>query len=198
MNRPGNGFTLVEVMIAVVIIGLLSAIAVPSFRKIQLNANSARVINDLRVFSGNFQQYNLAHGYWPEAQPAGTLPPEMDGYINRSSFEGTNALRSYWKWEVFDDVVGIGMTPPASVLPILQLVDERFDDGSLTSGRLRIQSGSYAEVEEQSEAGPNLPTNASDTAHAVIAKIFAAKNPDVVTSGGGSEGSGFIYIVGLR
>ncbi len=198
MQKGGKGFTLVEIMIAVVIIGLLAAIAVPSFRKIQLNASSARIMNDLRVFSGNFQQFNLAYGYWPESQVAGVLPDEMEGYISRDSFELRNAIHCYWKWEVFDAVVGIGMTPPATALPILQMVDDRFDDGSLATGRLRIQSGSYAESNDTTggTTSPGLPDNASDTAHSVIAKVFASKNPEIVEAAQtGSEGAGFIYVV---
>lgn len=202
MQPRGKGFTLVEIMVVVAIIGLLASIAVPSYRKVQLNSGAARVANDLRVFSSAFQRFNLEFGYWPEAQPAGTLPPEMDGYINRDNFEARNPLRCKWKWEVYDHIVGIGMEPPLAALPILELVDQRFDDGSLASGRLRIQSGSFSSGDggggKGKGAGPKLPDSASDTAHSVIAKIFAGKGMDPgggEGGSGGSEGTGFIYIV---
>lgn len=213
MEGAGKGFTLVEIMVAVAVIGLLASIAVPSFRKVQLNSSAARVMNDLRVYSGAFQRFNLEFGYWPEPQPAGTLPAEMDGYINRQSFELRNSLRCQWKWEVFDHVVGIGMEPPLATLPVLELVDERFDDGSLASGRLRIQSGSFSAASGgnagkgggKGGGGPSLPDNASDTAHSVIAKIFAGKGAaGGGESGGGGvgeappEGTGFIYIVDVN
>ncbi len=207
MSGRGKGFTLVEIMVAVAIIGLLASIAVPSFRRVQLNANAARAMNDLRVYSSAFQRYNLEFGDWPKAQVAGKLPNEMEGYINRDSFEARNTLRSYWKWEVYDHVVGIGVEPPAAALPILELVDKRFDDDSLLSGRLRIQSGSFPTESGgggpgKGGKGPTLPDQASDTAHSVIAKIFAGKVPGASDGGssseGQAEGSGFIYIVDVN
>lgn len=52
-----RGFTLVEIMIVVFIIGLLVAMAVPSFLRMRLDANEALVRADLRVFSTANESY---------------------------------------------------------------------------------------------------------------------------------------------
>jgi prepilin-type N-terminal cleavage/methylation domain-containing protein len=44
-----KGFTLVEIMVVAAILGLITAIAIPSIRKIQLKAKATALINDLRV-----------------------------------------------------------------------------------------------------------------------------------------------------
>ena len=56
-NKSKKGFTLVEIMIVVVIIGLLAAMAIPAFNKIRESASDKAVTNDARQLAGAAQQY---------------------------------------------------------------------------------------------------------------------------------------------
>src|SRR5881296_1690798 len=57
-NRKA-GFTLVEIMIVVAIIGLLAAIAIPNFVKARETAQLNSIVNNLRILEGAKDQWAL-------------------------------------------------------------------------------------------------------------------------------------------
>jgi len=61
-TRSNKGFTLVEIMIVVVIIGLLAAMAIPAFQKVRQNSQDKAVLNNARQLSAAADQYYLEQG----------------------------------------------------------------------------------------------------------------------------------------
>src|SRR5450830_1764065 len=57
-----KGFTLVEIMIVVAIIGLLAAIAIPSFMRARMTSQKNACINNLRQIEAAKDQYALENG----------------------------------------------------------------------------------------------------------------------------------------
>src|ERR1044072_7906422 len=61
-NNQVKGFTLVEIMIVVVIIGLLAAMAIPAFQKVRQSSQDKAVLNNARQLSAAADQYFLENG----------------------------------------------------------------------------------------------------------------------------------------
>jgi len=76
-NKAKKGFTLVEIMIVVVIIGLLAAMAIPAFNKIRESASEKTVVNDARQLAGAAQQYLMDN---PDVDPV-TIAVNTDGEV---------------------------------------------------------------------------------------------------------------------
>ena len=80
-----KGFTLVEIMIVVAIIGLLAAIAIPSFMRARLTSQQNACINNMRQIEAAKDQFALESGLTNGAAVAwaGTIGPDgaNGGYI---------------------------------------------------------------------------------------------------------------------
>ncbi|MFH0839916.1 MAG: prepilin-type N-terminal cleavage/methylation domain-containing protein [Candidatus Omnitrophota bacterium] len=85
------GFTLVEIMIAVSIIGLLAAIAIPNFNNARLEARESICINNMRQIDSAKEQWALENGKSSTDEPT---EAEVAAYI-RSGFPNCPANGTY-------------------------------------------------------------------------------------------------------
>ena len=81
-NRLG-GFTLVEIMIVIAIIGLLCAIAIPNYVRARADAQANVCINDMRQIDGAVQQFAIENG--KTVGYAVTYPTDLTPYIHMNA-----------------------------------------------------------------------------------------------------------------
>lgn len=135
-------------MIVVVIIGLLAALAIPAFQRVQRASQNARVINDFRVFSQAFEVYNSMNGVWPNNVGPGvvpTTPVSMANDFKVATWQAVTVIGGRWNW---DNSLGSGGSAGISIsgytCPDEQLteIDAKIDDGDLTTGNfVQVSSG---------------------------------------------------------
>lgn len=80
--RPKQGFTLIEIMVVVAIVGLLAGIAIPGFVRARTTSEKNSCLNNLRDIDGAKQQWALENNKVNGDSPANTdLTPYMKGNL---------------------------------------------------------------------------------------------------------------------
>jgi prepilin-type N-terminal cleavage/methylation domain-containing protein len=85
-NSRISGFTLVEIMIVVAIIGLLAAIAIPNFVRARTTSQVNACINNLRQIDGAKQQWALENKQAANASPG---VADLAPYLGRGAAGAT-------------------------------------------------------------------------------------------------------------
>jgi type II secretory pathway pseudopilin PulG len=135
-------------MVAVVIIGLLIVIAIPTFARIRRNAQNTRFISDLRTFAQAFEAYAMKTGTWPPNAGNGAVPTGMSGELNDASWKAVNSVGGRWNWDYKYNGITAGVS---TVLPVenddqMTQIDARIDDGNLGTGLFRKINGRYTYI----------------------------------------------------
>ena len=69
-RRRPSGFTLIELMISVTIVGILSSVALPNFRNLQLRSRQAERRTMVRMLETATEDLWVRDGRWPQGTPA--------------------------------------------------------------------------------------------------------------------------------
>ena len=97
IRKKTAGFTLVEIMIVVAIIGLLAAIAVPNFVQARTTARRNTCINNLRLISAAKDQSALENGY---AESSVLTSAEITAYLKGNAMPACAAAGTYTVYAV--------------------------------------------------------------------------------------------------
>jgi prepilin-type N-terminal cleavage/methylation domain-containing protein len=96
--RRDAGFTLVEMMIVVVVIGILAAVAIPNFVAMQVRAREAGTKANMHTFQLAAEDHAVMNdgAYAADASAVVSLVPGGDGNF-RNSFSGTGGMGVAWE-----------------------------------------------------------------------------------------------------
>lgn len=147
--RRKGGFTLIEIMIVVTIIGLLAALALPAWTIARRNSRASAFINDLRLGVEAAQRCAMEQGNWPAETATGVEPTLLVSYLRSDYWTKPTPLGGQWDWEFAKSGCTAGLAVVNPIDPSIMLsVDEKYDDGNLTTGRFRSMSGGFIYILE--------------------------------------------------
>lgn len=146
-NRD-RGFTLVEILIVVVILGILAAVAMASFGSSSRDVGDKTFVSNLRAFAEQFAVYELRNGAWPAEQAAGVTPPEVGLLLDANNWGAGTPIGGQWDWDrgVFGVTAALSVVAPDRTAAQMVAIDDLIDDGDIATGRFRTRAGGYMYV----------------------------------------------------
>ncbi len=138
-----RGFTLVEILIVVVILGILAAIVLPQLAHAGSDAAQVAFIRDVRTFAEAAVYYRAQTGQYLEDSASGALPTGWEPYVQEQKWTAGTPIGGVWDMELnaFGITSGFGVhfngTGPTRDDTYMLEVDHTFDDGDLNTGAFR-------------------------------------------------------------
>ena len=119
-DRPG--FTLVELLVVILLLGILARLAIPAYQSITLRARAAAALSEIKTVQMAAYTYNIDTGDWPADVYPGIVPPELERYLDDpDAFRGEGYQLDWENWVLPD---GSPMHPQTGVLLGISVVTE--------------------------------------------------------------------------
>lgn len=81
MMRGHRGFTLVELITVVAVLGILVGVSIPQYQQVRRRADAAAVVGAVHVVRHAAYSYNESTQEWPPGAAFGRTPPGLAGYL---------------------------------------------------------------------------------------------------------------------
>ncbi len=137
-----DGFTLIEILTVVVIIGIMAAIVIPLFASATDDADQVVFVTDVNTFANAAFLYMSQTGMFLEDATSGVVPAGWETYIKAAQWTSPTPIGGVWDTELnsFGIVSGLGVHFNGVANPgdaYMQKIDKILDDGSLATGGFR-------------------------------------------------------------
>lgn len=99
MSRRRAGFTFIELLMVVTIIGLLAAIAIPKYRTVKRRALATQIVGDIDVLRIASMSFYADSAYFPDDAGPGQVPNGLAAYLPHGfSFGRPDWTLDYDSW----------------------------------------------------------------------------------------------------
>lgn len=133
LRKDRKGFTLIELMIVVAIIGILAAVAIPAYGNYTRKAKVTEVTNAMGAVSNAIIEYYQDKGEYPNLANLGTINTSM----------GMTIPDTYVKAAEVVPTAADGSNPAYATITVTfsDKIDSTFDDQTIT---MKVQQGTRA------------------------------------------------------
>lgn len=82
-----GGFSLLELLTAMIVISILGLVAIPNFKRAVHKADARKVLTDMTAVRAAVYEYREDEGRLPPTARWGTVPPTLEPYLNNVDFQ---------------------------------------------------------------------------------------------------------------
>ena len=93
------GFTLIELVVVVLILGVLAGIAVPHLFDVSTKAQASAELRTARVFLDAVTLFRASNGDFPGDATIGQFPSDLHGFLRPSLFDATSPSGGQYDWD---------------------------------------------------------------------------------------------------
>ncbi|MGF1634967.1 MAG: type II secretion system protein [Phycisphaerae bacterium] len=140
-KHPAAGFTLIEILVVVIILGILAAITFASFGTSLDESRQKSFATNLRQFTEAAMIYHATTDTYPEDSSSGELAEALEPYIDKVAFERPTPIGGVWDFEADDlggwtAAVGVHFNGTGDTRDdaFMLVLDDLLDDGDLSTG----------------------------------------------------------------
>ncbi|NIO07862.1 MAG: prepilin-type N-terminal cleavage/methylation domain-containing protein [Deltaproteobacteria bacterium] len=143
-HKTNQGFTLIEMLVAIGILGVLAAIAAMAYNNYREKAKLGVIATDLRTFGISFEGYRSFNGCYPPDShndaPYNLKPGYgTEDYLPIGAWINPPSWGGFYNWEGPDiyTYAGISLFGTSASNSTMLRLDKIMDDGSLSTGNFQ-------------------------------------------------------------
>jgi prepilin-type N-terminal cleavage/methylation domain-containing protein len=140
-----RGFTLIEILVVVIILGILAAVIIPRFAGASEEARVNTFVKNLKTYGMQLELYHDRFGDWPPDRGPGEFPDELSQQLRSEPWTSPSPIGGVWDWDydVFDVTAGLSIYQPAEDDQTMLRIDKMIDDGDLITGKFRRRDSGF-------------------------------------------------------